>query len=143
MRRPSRGCWTELNEQDKIGEEMQDSLRAFIIEMARNATDKRGNTAPVSKYERLLVDEAKVSRQLADVRLLYLQQQGQMESIQHEIKQKEELAEGLHLIDFEQLKIENATLHEKIEERNDEIYKLTKKKHSCIEVLTHVREKVW
>ena len=133
----------KLNEQDRIGEEMQDSLRAFIIEMARNATDKRGNTAPISKYERLLQDEAKVSRQLADVRLLYLQQQGQMESIQHDIKQKEELAEGLHLIDFEQLKIENATLHEKIEERNDEIYKLTKKKHSCIEVLTHVREKVW
>ena len=133
----------KLNEQDRLGEEMQDSLRSFVIEMARNATDKRGNTAPISRYERLLQDEAKVSRQLADVRLLYLQQQGQMDSIQHDIKQKEELAEGLHLIDFEQLKIENATLHEKIEERNDEIYKLTRKKHSCIEVLTHVREKVW
>ena len=133
----------KLNEQDAVGEEMQDSLRAFILEMARSATDKRGNTAHISKYERLLLDEAKVSRQLADVRLLYLQQQGQMDTIQQLIKQKEELAEGLHLIDFEQLKIENATLHEKIEERNDEIYKLTKKKHNCIEVLTHVREKVW
>ena len=133
----------KLNEQDRVGEEMQDSLRAFIIEMARTATDKRGNIVHISKYERLLVDEAKVNRQLADVRLLYLQQQGQMDVIQHDIKAKEELAEGLHLIDFEQLKIENATLHEKIEERNDEIYKLTKKKHACIEVLTHVREKVW
>ena len=32
---------------------------------------------------------------------------------------KEELAEGLHLIDFEQLKIENQTYNEKIEERNE------------------------
>jgi hypothetical protein len=30
------------------------------------------------------------------------------------LKKKEELAEGLHLIDFEQLKIENQTLNEKI-----------------------------
>ena len=32
---------------------------------------------------------------------------------------EEELAEGLHLIDFEQLKIENQTYNEKIEERNE------------------------
>lgn len=32
---------------------------------------------------------------------------------------QEELAEGLHLIDFEQLKIENQTYNEKIEERNE------------------------
>ena len=36
-----------------------------------------------------------------------------------QLKSKEELAEGLHLIDFEQLKIENQTYNEKIEERNE------------------------
>ena len=35
---------------------------------------------------------------------------------------QEELAEGLHLIDFEQLKIENQTYNEKIEERNEVLY---------------------
>ncbi len=35
------------------------------------------------------------------------------------MKEKEELGEGLHLIDFEQLKIENQTYNEKIEERNE------------------------
>ena len=40
-----------------------------------------------------------------------------------EFKFQEELAEGLHLIDFEQLKIENQTYNEKIEERN-EIYNI-------------------
>lgn len=34
---------------------------------------------------------------------------------------QEELAEGLHMIDFEQLKIENQTYNEKIEERNEVI----------------------
>ena len=32
---------------------------------------------------------------------------------------QEELGDGLHLIDFEQLKIENQTYNEKIEERNE------------------------
>lgn len=32
------------------------------------------------------------------------------------------MADGLHLIDFEQLKIENQTYNEKIEERNEVSY---------------------
>ena len=49
---------------------------------------------------------------------------------------------GLHLIDFEQLKINNVDLNEKIEERNDDILKLKKKVTSTVEVLTHVKEKL-
>ena len=43
---------------------------------------------------------------------------------------QEELAEGLHLIDFEQLKIENQTYNEKIEERNEV---------SCFKILKYQR----
>ena len=46
------------------------------------------------------------------------------------------------MIDFEQLKIENQTLNEKIEERNEEHIKLKRKKIATIQVLTHVREKL-
>lgn len=35
------------------------------------------------------------------------------------MRSREQLAEGLMLIDFEQLKIENQSLNEKIEERNE------------------------
>lgn len=52
------------------------------------------------------------------------------------------MAGGLHLIDFEQLKINNVDLNEKIEERNDDILKLKKKVTSTVEVLTHVKEKL-
>ncbi|ESO85024.1 hypothetical protein LOTGIDRAFT_168287 [Lottia gigantea] len=58
------------------------------------------------------------------------------------IPPKEELAEGLHLIDFEQLKIENQTYNEKIEERNEELLKLRKKITSTVQVLTHLKEKL-
>ena len=46
------------------------------------------------------------------------------------------------MIDFEQLKINNIDLNEKIEERNDDILKLKKKVTSTIQVLTHVKEKL-
>ena len=47
------------------------------------------------------------------------------------------------MIDFEQLKIENQTLNEKIEERNEELAKLKRKKTITVQVLTHLREKLW
>ena len=58
------------------------------------------------------------------------------------LKKKEQLADGLHLIDFEQLKIENQTLNEKIEERNEELHKLRKKITNTVVILSHTREKL-
>jgi hypothetical protein len=46
------------------------------------------------------------------------------------------------MIDFEQLKIENQTLSEKIEERNEELSKLKRKKTITVQILTHIREKL-
>mgnify|MGYP001245072820 CR=1 FL=1 len=48
----------------------------------------------------------------------------------------------MHLIDFEQLKIENQTLNEKIEERNEELHKFRKKTTTTVQVLTHNKEKL-
>lgn len=50
------------------------------------------------------------------------------------MREKEQLAEGLHLIDFEQLKIENQSLTEKIEERNEELLKLKRKITMTVQV---------
>ena len=46
------------------------------------------------------------------------------------------------MIDFEQLKIENQTLNEKIEERNEELHKLRKKITQSVVILSHTREKL-
>ena len=47
------------------------------------------------------------------------------------------------MIDFEQLKIENQTYYEKIQDRDDNIIKLKRKKTYNIQVLTHLREKLF
>jgi hypothetical protein len=58
------------------------------------------------------------------------------------LRKKGELAENLQAIDFEQLRLENQTLNEKIEERADDIHKLRKKIVGYIQLITHFREKV-
>ena len=65
-----------------------------------------------------------------------------MSKNQKVMKKKEELADGLHLIDYEQLKIENQTLCEKIEERNEDLHRLKKNNGNVVQVLTHVKEKL-
>lgn len=68
------------------------------------------------------------------VRLKNIHLSNQLRRIEQNLQQKEELAEGLHLIDFEQLKIENQSLNEKIEERNEELLKLRKKTTTTVQV---------
>ncbi len=58
------------------------------------------------------------------------------------MKDKDELAEGLHLIDFEQLKIENQSLNEKIEDRNEDLHKLKKKHTTTVQIIKHTQEKL-
>lgn len=84
-----------------------------------------------------------------------------MKKREGQLKSKEELAEGYHMIDFEQLKIENQTYSEKIEERNEvrrtspwlfiiefcfyfvqELMKLRKKISNTVQILSHVKEKL-
>jgi chromosome segregation ATPase len=62
--------------------------------------------------------------------------------LEQAIKRREEVSSELHMIDFEQLKIENQSLNEKIEERNEELLKLRKKTTSTVQVLTHLKEKL-
>jgi len=79
---------------------------------------------------------------LEKVRLRNISLRTTLKKLERTHRAREQLADGLHMIDFEQLKIENQTLHEKIEERNEELTKLKRKKTVTVQVLTHVREKL-
>jgi hypothetical protein len=80
--------------------------------------------------------------ELSQVRLKHIGLRNQLKKLEATIKAKEELADGLHLIDFEQLKIENQTFNEKIEERNEELLRLRKKTTQTVQVLSHAKEKL-
>lgn len=69
--------------------------------------------------ELYLFNEMKKEEEVKGVRLENIKLKNRLKKREQQLKAKEELAEGLHLIDFEQLKIENQTYNEKIEERNE------------------------
>ena len=71
---------------------------------------------------------------LEKVRLRNISLRTTLKKLERTYRAREQLADGLHMIDFEQLKIENQTLHEKIEERNEELAKLKRKKTVTVQV---------
>merc|ERR1712156_606686 len=92
--------------------------------------------------EQYLATDNRKEKEVVDVRLENIKLKNKLRKKELQLKSKEELAEGLHLIDFEQLKIENQTYNEKIEERNEELLKFKNKIQSTVQVLTHLKEKL-
>ncbi|CAL1542835.1 unnamed protein product [Lymnaea stagnalis] len=103
---------------------------------------RSGKAIPPKDIEQVLALEAKKEQEVVNVRLENIKLKNKLKKKEQQLKSKEELADGLHLIDFEQLKIENQTYNEKIEERNEELLKLRKKITSTVQVLTHLKEKL-
>ncbi|KAL8583301.1 hypothetical protein ACOMHN_043078 [Nucella lapillus] len=115
----------------------------FKKQVALNSINSRsGKPIAPKDIEQYLITENKKEAEVVNVRLENIKLKNKLKKKEQHLKSKEELAEGLHLIDFEQLKIENQTYNEKIEERNEELLKLRKKITSTVQVLTHLKEKL-
>ena len=112
-------------------------------DIAKNSENSRtGKVLSLKIIEGLESIEEKKQKEVGGVRLENIKLRNKIKRYEQTLKQKEELADGLHLIDFEQLKIENQTYNEKIEERNEDLLKLRKKITNVVQVLTHVKEKL-
>lgn len=134
---------SRCQEKQENVEETSDALMNFKYEVAKTAINSRSGKPLTSKdVEQYQTLEAKKELEVIAVRLEYIKLKNRLKKREIQLKAKEELAEGLHLIDFEQLKIENQTYNEKIEERNEELLKLRKKITTTVQVLTHLKEKL-
>ena len=115
----------------------------FKREVAKDAVNSRtGKPIPaklIAHFEEL---EREKESQVEAVRLKNISYRTTLKKLEATLKKKEELAKGLPLIDFEQLKIENQTLNEKIEDMNEQLLKLRKKTTATVQVLTHIKEKL-
>ena len=121
--------------------------RLIHIKLKRDAARKSqstltGRAPPPKEIEAELQREQQKELEVVSVRLENIKLKNQLKKKEAELKAKEELGEGLHMIDFEQLKIENQTYNEKIEERNEELMKLKKKINNTVQILSHVKEKL-
>lgn len=132
-----------LDDKELKSSEIMASFQDFKKEICQKAVNSRTGL-PISKViaQQFDIAQKKKNEELGRVRLKNIGLRQNIRKLERQLKSREQLAEGLHMIDFEQLKIENQTFNEKIEERNEEYTKLKRKKILTIQVLTHVREKL-
>jgi len=134
---------TRLDEKECKANEISLAFRDFKREISKGSENSRtGKPMGKKVIEQFEKDEVKKDEEAERVRLKNINLKMTLKKLENNLRAKEQLAEGLHLIDFEQLKIENQTLNEKIEERNEELHKLRKKNTTTVQVLTHIKEKL-
>ena len=127
-----------LDQKEAIAHEIHESFLEFKREIAKGAENSRtGKPIPRSIIHKFEQEELKKDQVVTQVRLKNINLRTQLRKLEQTLREKEQLAEGLHLIDFEQLKIENQTLNEKIEERNEELHKLRKKTTTTVQARIH------
>ncbi|GBG24782.1 Coiled-coil domain-containing protein 96 [Hondaea fermentalgiana] len=134
---------SKLDAKEKKCDEIQSSFAHFKREIAKQAENSRsGKPIPIHIIDQFETAERAKAGELEKIRLRNLHLRAELNKLEKALQNKERLADGLHLIDFEQLKIENQALSEKIEERNEDLAKLNKKTTTTVQVLTHLKEKL-
>merc|ERR1712130_431944 len=131
-------------ESDENAINLKNTYKNFKRKICRNMNKKSKQSTKIETKWILQKEEEEqdIDNELEQERLKNIHFNMNLKKLTLKIKEKDKLSDGLHLIDFEQLKIENQTLNEKIEERNDELYKLKKKITNTVQILTHCKEKL-
>jgi len=132
-----------LDDKETKAREIKEAFIDFKREILKAAENSRtGKPIPGKLIKGFEEQEQGKDGEVEKLRLANINRRNVLRKLEGTLRQKEKLADGLHLIDFEQLKIENQTLNEKIEERNEELLKLRKKTTTTVQVLTHLKEKL-
>merc|ERR1712151_219878 len=133
----------QLEQKRQKAIECRDSFQEFKRQVARHSEYARtGKRIPEKIIQEVEEFELDKDAEVEEVRGSNISLKNRLAKLEQALRKKDELADNLHVIDFEQLKIENQTLNEKIEERNEELHKLRKKTVVTVQIITHMREKV-
>lgn len=129
-----------LSEKQTGAEEVRSRFEALKSEVLSSGPETKRSS--LAGAEALTIEEREIAAELSELRLQVIRLRIDLDQKSKTASNKDELSEGLHLIDFEKLKIENQSLSEKIEERNEELVKLEKKNLGSVHILAHLREKL-
>ncbi|XP_032489137.1 coiled-coil domain-containing protein 96 [Phocoena sinus] len=137
-----RQCEEKLSQVEEEWRRLQ-ALKKQVVMQAMGSCRMRGDRqAALREVEQIQASEDKKEKAISAVRLENVQLKRSLVHFENRLRAQEGQTEGLLLIDFEQLKTENQTLHEKVEERNEELLKLRSKVTNHVQIITHVKEKL-
>ncbi|KAL0208582.1 hypothetical protein P9112_011169 [Eukaryota sp. TZLM1-RC] len=124
--------------EEKLADLRQTSkqLRLSIAEDAMHSTTKK--PLSVKQLEKLENQLQTADEEVSRERLVNIHLNKQLLKYEGGFQKKDE---GPQLIDFEQLRLENHSFSDKIEERNEELMVLKKKINSTIQMISHIKQK--
>ncbi|KAL3860691.1 hypothetical protein ACJMK2_010782 [Sinanodonta woodiana] len=115
----------------------------FERDIVKGAVNLRTNKVVAEKVVRYFEDKIKSRDTLIEkLRLKNSTLKVQKKKIHLQLKQKEEMGEALHEVDFNQLQIENQQYLEKIEERNQDLLRLKMMAGNTLQVLNSYKKKL-
>ncbi|XP_063294040.1 coiled-coil domain-containing protein 113 [Pelobates fuscus] len=124
--------------------EIKKAMYEFQRDIGKAAvSSKKSSGVTAEKVLRYLEEKTRTRDSLVDkLRLKNASLKVQKKKLQLQLKQKEEMGEVLHEVDFQQLKIENAQYLERIDERNQDLLQLKLTTGDTLQVLNSYKKKL-
>lgn len=132
-----------MEETDIRISEIKKDAYEFKRDIVIGAESARTGKTVAEKVVRYMDEKIRSKGAAAEkLRLKNSQLKAQVAKLEGQLQQKEDMGEVLHVIDFDQLKIENQQYLEKIEERNNELLRLKLTTGNTIHVLNDIKQKL-
>jgi len=133
----------QLEEVDVRIAEVKKDAYEFKRDIVTGAENLRTGKTIAEKAIRYMEDKLRAKAATAEkLRLKNTTLKAQIQKMESQLQQKEDMGEVLHVIDFDQLKIENQQYLEKIEERNNELLRLKLTTGNTVQVLNTLKHKL-
>eukprot|EP00891_Asterochloris_glomerata_P003012 jgi/Astpho2/3012/gw1.00051.69.1_t len=125
-----------LEEVDMRLAESRKDMHDFRRDIIMGAENPRTGKTSAEKMLKYMEERMKVKDALAEkLQLKNAALKVQTTKMEHQLRLKEDMGEVLHVVDFDQLKIENQQYLERIEERNSELLRLKTMTGKAVQVL--------
>ncbi|KAG8470156.1 hypothetical protein KFE25_008577 [Diacronema lutheri] len=137
------GLRAQMEECDLRIAEIKKEAYEFKRDIVVGAENFRTGKTAAEKVIRYMEDKQRTKG--ATIEKLRLKNQSlktQIQKVEQQLQLKEEMGEVLHVIDFDQLKIENQQYLEKIEERNSELLRLKLTTGNTVQTLNTLKRRL-
>lgn len=146
----------EIDQLKKAGDKDIDDIRTLMEEVDMRIAETRKDTYEFKRDIIIGAENARSGKIIAEKMIRFMEEKlrqkdtvieklrlknstikAQITKMEQQLAHKEEMGEVLHLVDFDQLKIENQQYMEKIEERNAELLRLKLSTSRTVQVLNN------
>lgn len=151
----------EIGDNKKASEKLADTLRAVLEETDIRIAELKKDAYEFKRDIVVGAENMRTGKTMAEKMTRYMEEKlrqrdsmieklrlknstikAQLHKVEAQLKQKEEMGDVLHYIDFHQLQIENKQYQTQIEERNEELLRLKMTTGKTVQTLNMLKQKL-